>query len=63
MATKKVAKTTTKRKLRLGEGDPVLASYLDDISDSTPLAATDEAELDGQVCVPFLYSEKFEDIL
>ena len=45
MATKKVAKTTTKRKLRPGEGDSVLASYLDDISDSTPLAAAEEAEL------------------
>jgi RNA polymerase primary sigma factor len=49
MATKKVAKTTTKRKLRPGEGDPVLASYLDDISDSTPLAAAEEAELAARI--------------
>ena len=49
MVTKKVAKTTTKRKLRLGEGDPVLASYLDDISDSTPLAAAEEAELAARI--------------
>ena len=49
MATKKVAKTTTKRKLRLGEGDSVLASYLDDISDSTPLAAAEEAELAARI--------------
>ena len=49
MVTKKVAKTTTKRKLRLGEGDSVLASYLDDISDSTPLAAAEEAELAARI--------------
>jgi RNA polymerase primary sigma factor len=49
VATKKVAKTTTKRKLRSGEGDPVLASYLDDISDSTPLAAAEEAELAARI--------------
>ena len=49
MATKKVAETTTKRKLRPGEGDSVLASYLDDISDSTPLAAAEEAELAARI--------------
>ena len=49
MATKKLAKTMTKRKLRLGEGDRVLASYLDDISDSTPLAAAEEAELAARI--------------
>lgn len=49
MATKKVAKTTTNKKLRPGEGDPVLASYLDDISDSTPLAAAEEAELAARI--------------
>ena len=49
MATKKLVKTMTKRKLRLGEGDPVLASYLDDISDSTPLAAAEEAELAARI--------------
>ena len=49
MATQKVAETTTKRKLRSGEGDPVLASYLDDISDSTPLAAAEEAELAARI--------------
>ncbi|MBT5325759.1 MAG: sigma-70 family RNA polymerase sigma factor [Gemmatimonadetes bacterium] len=38
-----------KRKLRSGEGDPVLASYLDDISDSTPLAAAEEAELAARI--------------
>ena len=49
MATKKLAKTTTNKKLRPGEGDPVLASYLDDISDSTPLAAAEEAELAARI--------------
>ena len=49
MATKKVAQTTTKRMLRPGEGDSVLASYLDDISDSTPLAAAEEAELAARI--------------
>ncbi|HIG56068.1 MAG TPA: sigma-70 family RNA polymerase sigma factor [Candidatus Latescibacteria bacterium] len=35
--------------LRPGEGDSVLASYLDDISSSTPLAAAEEAELAARI--------------
>ena len=49
MATKKMTKATNKRRLRSGEGDPVLASYLDDISDSTPLAAAEEAQLAARI--------------
>ena len=45
----KLIKTTDKKKMRSGEGDPVLASYLDDISDSTPLAAAEEAELAARI--------------
>ncbi|MEE3258823.1 MAG: RNA polymerase sigma factor RpoD/SigA [Candidatus Latescibacterota bacterium] len=46
---KKESKTSKKRKMRPGEGDQVLASYLDDISESTPLAATQEAELAARI--------------
>ena len=45
MVTKKETKTTQKKKVRPGEGDQVLASYLDDIAASTPLAPVEEAAL------------------
>jgi RNA polymerase primary sigma factor len=36
---------TAKKSSRQGEGDPVLGLYLDDISSSTPLSASQEADL------------------
>ena len=49
MVTKKETKTTQKKKVRPGEGDQVLASYLDDIAASTPLAPVEEAELAARI--------------
>ena len=49
MVTKKETKTTQKKKVRPGEGDQVLASYLDDIVASTPLAPVEEAELAARI--------------
>ena len=49
MVTKKEIKTTQKKKVRPGEGDQVLASYLDDIAASTPLAPVEEAELAARI--------------
>ena len=44
-ARKKVRTSETKKKERRSDGDPALASYLRDISDSTPLSAGEESEL------------------
>jgi RNA polymerase primary sigma factor len=49
MVTKKETNTTQKKKVRPGEGDQVLASYLDDIAASTPLAPVEEAELAARI--------------
>ena len=49
MVTKKETKTTQKKKVRPGEGDQVLASYLDDIAASTPLAPVEEAALAARI--------------
>ena len=49
MVTKKETKTTQKKKVRPGEGDQVLASYLDDIAASAPLAPVEEAELAARI--------------
>ena len=49
MVTKKETETTQKKKVRPGEGDQVLASYLDDIAASTPLAPVEEAELAARI--------------
>ena len=46
MTTKQKLKRTTRPKhANVGDGDPLLASYLDDISDSAPLSSREEAEL------------------
>jgi RNA polymerase primary sigma factor len=46
MGTKqKSARAQKNRHLRVGEGDPVLACYLEDIADSTPLSPSQEADL------------------
>jgi RNA polymerase primary sigma factor len=46
MATKqKIGRVDRERRDRRGEGDPILASYLEDIADSTPLSAREEGEL------------------
>ncbi len=44
-ARKKVRTSEKKKKERRSDGDPALASYLRDISDSTPLSAGEESEL------------------
>ena len=49
MVTKKETETTQKKKVRPGDGDQVLASYLDDIAASTPLAPVEEAELAARI--------------
>ena len=49
MVTKKETNTTQKKKVRPGEGDQVLASYLDDIAASAPLAPVEEAELAARI--------------
>ena len=47
--TKNQAKTTEKRRVHPSKGDLVLASYLDDIAASTPLAPVEEAELAARI--------------
>ncbi|MEE3259144.1 MAG: RNA polymerase sigma factor RpoD/SigA [Candidatus Latescibacterota bacterium] len=47
--TKNQAKTTGKRRAGPSKGDLVLASYLDDIAASTPLAPVEEAELAARI--------------
>ena len=47
--TKNQAKTTGKRRVRPSKGGLVLASYLDDIAASTPLAPVEEAELAARI--------------
>lgn len=45
----KLKRATQPKQASAGDGDPLLASYLDDISDSTPLSSREEAEL--AVCI------------
>ena len=46
---KKVARTARDRHKQYEDGDPLLACYLDDIADSTPLTAREEVELAGRM--------------
>ena len=49
MAKRKRAETNEKKRINPAGSDSVLASYLDDISNSMPLAAAEEAELAVQI--------------